>query len=80
MSGHVVLDSDGLFLPKEPAYPVSGDAIARFLDDSHSSRGTRRFPLGDLLWAKVAAHGEARGMRALCEWQGRSAVLDRLAE
>ena len=39
-------------------YPISGDAIAEFLDDpwhhtSPTGRRCRRLPLGDLLWPRV---------------------------
>lgn len=34
-------------------YPISGDAIARHLDDPSADRSTRRYPIGDLLWPMV---------------------------
>lgn len=40
-------------------YPVSGDRIARHMDDpSPQHPHTRRYPLGDLLWSMVEATGK----------------------
>ena len=74
MSARVALDAEGVFLALPTAYPVSGDLIARFLDDPGQHAGRRRFPLGDLLWVKVARLGEPAP-----DWEGRSAVLERCA-
>jgi hypothetical protein len=53
------------FLMADEGYPVSGDAIARHLDDpSPEHPTTRRLPMGDRLWPAVAASAA----RAAGEW------------
>lgn len=55
MTGSILIHA-GFTEPYPDGFPVSGDLIARFMDDPRpeGERRTRRRALGDLLWPRVA--------------------------